>query len=154
MTEFGGGAYGQIPPEALQQLMEMGALEDEDAQADEQLQLALALQQPSAQKYSTPSAVGIAGVGDIFKTVSGSARARDARNKKKEISDKRTAGRKRFGDLMGLGGGDGGREMYSQLLRRQGGRAAQAAPDALAASSPFSYGSGAAGGFGYTPGNY
>ena len=93
--------WSQLPPEALAQLMELGVLDEQGAQLEQQMQQAQALRHSAgAQQQSTGLGAGLAGLGDILNAVRGGLQSRDLRRQQQELLGKKTSGRSVLADLL------------------------------------------------------
>lgn len=90
----------QLSPQQLQALMDMGVLDEQGSQLEEQMQQAQALAQAPGRRYETPAGAALGGLGDILRTGSAHAQEKDLRQKQDELLGKKTKGRKTFADLM------------------------------------------------------
>lgn len=138
----------QLSDEDLMKILAAGGDENEQRALDEQAAQAQALMQPGEQRYTTVGGGILGGIGNGIRAYRGALDMNEVKAARKKMATERKEGR----------------NVYAQnLLRRKQAMAAaqppgsavapSPVPQALAASSPFSYGS-AGGGPGYTPGNY
>lgn len=89
-----------ITPEQLQSILELGGLDDQDAQLTESLQRALALQQPSDAKHTTAAGYAIAGLGNLLNAGMGASEETALRAEQKRVAKQRLAGRRTYADAL------------------------------------------------------
>lgn len=104
MNDFSSLFEGKTPEEqqqAMDALMELGILDEQDSGLQEQLAQVQALQSRGAQNYGGGVA-GLLGAGsDILGAVLARRRADQLRGERKGLLDKKVAGRKRYAGLFG-----------------------------------------------------
>jgi uncharacterized small protein (DUF1192 family) len=86
----------QLPPEALQQLLGLGTLDERDALLQQQMQQAEALRRGSGKEYSTGAGAALGGLGDMVRAVRGRMMDKDATTKREELLGKKDAGRNAY----------------------------------------------------------
>lgn len=99
--------FSQMTPEQLDALMELGVLDDQDSQLQQQMAQAQALQQPSEHQYRTPAGALIGGLGNIFNAGMGGYQQTQIQKQQQDILDKKRKGRKLYAEMM-LGRGQHG----------------------------------------------
>ncbi len=92
--------FSQLTPEQIQQLLQLGTMDEQDQAIMEQLRAAQALQQSQSGGHRTALAAGIGGLGDAFRAFGGTMKERQARAQRSELLDKKRAGRELFAKLL------------------------------------------------------
>lgn len=87
---------GSLPPEALQQLLGMGTLDERGDLLQQQLLQAQALQNPTSGDHSTGMGAALGGLGDVFRSVGGGMQQNKAQGQQLDILGKKDAGRAAF----------------------------------------------------------
>lgn len=156
-SPMGGGSQvdvSKLSPEQLQQLMDLGALDEQGGDIDKQMQQAMALQAPAAQQHTTGAGATFGSLGNIINGMRGGLQQKDLQAQQKDILKQKTDARTLYAKLMQPQAAQAPAAVQApggvpQIQAMQGPQ--QQPPPALAAQSPFSFGGGP---YGYTPGGY
>jgi hypothetical protein len=92
-----------LTPEQLQQLMQLGSMDEQDADLQQQLAQAQALGAPTEQHALTPTAAVLGGLGNIFKGLTAHRQEGDIRRKRDDLQRKKSEARQLFAQQLGFG---------------------------------------------------
>jgi hypothetical protein len=137
-----------LTQEQLQQLMQLGSMDEQDADLQQQLAQAQALGAPTEEHHLTPAAAALGGLGNLFRGLSSHRKEGDIRRQRDDLQRKKSEARQLFAQQMGLGlppqqSGGGGGVQEAQLM----GYGAPQPMGPVAGTTPYG-----AGPYGYTPG--
>lgn len=107
----------QMSPEELEQLLNLGTMDERGALLQQQMAQAEALRQPSGRQYSTGLGAALGGIGDLTRQIAGTRQMDTLRQQQEAL----------------LGKKDAGRGLYVDALRRRPG---EVTPDIIPAT-PF-----------------
>lgn len=131
----------QLSDEDLATILASGGSDDERRALDEQAAQAQALMQPGQQNYRSVGGAIMGGIGNAIGAYGGAKDMNEVKAARKKLSEDRMKGRDTYAKALL------GRRQAAQAQAAGGAVAPGPVPQALAPTSPFSYGGGGPGGY-------